>query len=143
MPFGLINTGNTFQHLMGQVLGDLPFCFMYVGDILIFSRDVSSHVDNLCEVFHLCQKHGLTIGLPKCEFSVSKIELLRHLLSATSCYPLSKHSTAFFAFPLPSDKLALQRFLGMNNIYRKFLLDAAKVLAPLKGLGKSLSWFPM
>ena len=47
MPFGLRNTSNTFQRLMDQVLGDLPFRFAYVDGILIFSRDLSSHVDNL------------------------------------------------------------------------------------------------
>ena len=30
-------------------------------------------LDNLQEVFCPCQKHGLTIGLPKCAFAVSKI----------------------------------------------------------------------
>ena len=30
-----------FQNLMDQVLGDLPFCFVYVDYILIFSQDLS------------------------------------------------------------------------------------------------------
>ena len=34
-------------------------------------------------------------------------------------------------FTVPSDKPALQRFLGMINFYRKFLRGAARVLAPL------------
>ena len=130
------------QRLVDQVLGDLPFCFISVDDILIFSKDLSSHVDHLLEVFILCRKHGLTIGLPKCKFAVSKIEFLDHLLSATGCSLLSKHSVAISAFPPPSDKPALQRFLGMINFYGKFLLGAARVLAPshmlLKGMGKSL-----
>ena len=50
-------------------------------------------------------------------------------------------------FHPPSDKPALQRFLGMLNFYRKFLRDAAQVLAPLtdplKGPGKSLIWSPV
>ena len=49
MPFGLRNTGYTFQHLMDQVLGDLQFCLFYLKYILIFSRDLSSHVDCLRE----------------------------------------------------------------------------------------------
>ena len=104
MPFGLLNAGNTFQRMMDLVLGELPFCFVYMEDILIFSKDLSSHVDNLWEVFYLCRKHGLTIGLPKCEFDGSKIEFLGHLLSASGCSPLLKHSAAISPFPPPSDK---------------------------------------
>ena len=113
MPFGLCNAGNTFQRMMDQVLWDLPFCFVYVDDILIFSKNLSLQVDHLHEVFLLCRQHGLTIGLPKCEFAVSKIEFLGHLLSPNGCSPLTKHSANIFAFPPPSDKPALQRFLGM------------------------------
>ena len=74
MPFGLRNAGNTFQRMMDLVLGKLPFCFVYADDILIFSKDLSSQVDNLQEVVCLCRKQGLMIGLPKCEFAVPKIE---------------------------------------------------------------------
>ncbi len=76
MPFGLRNAGNTFQRLMDQILGDLPFCFVYVDDILVFSKDLSSHVQHLRDVLLLCREHGLTIGLPKCQFAVSEIEFL-------------------------------------------------------------------
>ena len=51
LPFGLRNARNTFQRMMDQILGDLPFCFVYVDDILIFSPDEDTHVQNLCQVF--------------------------------------------------------------------------------------------
>ena len=73
LPFGLRNAGQTFQRMMDQIFGDLPFCFVYVDDILVFSKNISSHVSHLREVFELCRQHGLTIGLPKCEFAVSEI----------------------------------------------------------------------
>ena len=106
---------------MDQVLGDLSFCSVYLDNTLIFSQDLSSHVDHFQEVFRLCLKHGLTIGLPKSQFLVSKIEFLGHLIYANGCSPLDKHSAAISAFPPPSDKPTLQRFLGMLNFYRKFL----------------------
>ena len=28
LPLGLKNTGNSFQRMMDQILGDLPFCFV-------------------------------------------------------------------------------------------------------------------
>ena len=43
LPFGLRNAGQTFQWFMDQVLGGLPYCFLYVDDILVFSPDLSSH----------------------------------------------------------------------------------------------------
>ena len=89
IPLRLRNAGNTFQRLMDQVLGDLPCCFVYVDAILIFSKNLSSLIDHLREVFLPCRQHRLTIGLPKCKFSVSKIEFLGHLLSANSCSPLT------------------------------------------------------
>ena len=47
LPFELRNSGNTFQRMMVQILGDLPFCFVYVDDILTFSPDEDTHIQNL------------------------------------------------------------------------------------------------
>ena len=82
LPFGLINTGNTFQRMMDSILGDLPYCFTYVDNILLFSNSLEEHEDHLCQVLLLCREHGLTIGLPKCEFAMPEIEFLGHVLSA-------------------------------------------------------------
>ena len=124
--------------MMDFILGDLLYCFTYVYDVLVFSSMW------ICQVLLLCRQHGLTIGLPKCEFAIPEIEFLGHLLSATGCSPLVKDTAAISEFPAPTDKPALQRFLGMINFYRKFLRGAARVLAPLtnalKGTGKTLTW---
>ena len=144
LPFGLRNAGNTFQRMMDQILGNLPYCFVYIDDILIFSPDLQTHVQNLRDVLELCRVHGLTIGLSKCEFAVEETEFLGHHLSSSGLRPLSKHTSAITDFPPPSDKPGLQRFLGMINFYRRFLKNAAQILAPLtnalKGPGKSLLW---
>jgi len=36
MPFGLCNASQTFQRFMNELLGHLPFVFVYIDDILIF-----------------------------------------------------------------------------------------------------------
>ena len=119
----------------------------HVDDILVFSSSLEEHVEHLRQVLLLCRQHGVTIGLPKCEFALPEIEFLGHVLSAWGCSPLVKHTAAISDFPVPEDKPALQRFLGMVNFYRKFLRGAARILAPLtdalKGPGKSLTWTPI
>ena len=72
LPFGLRNTGKTFQRMMDQIPSNLPYCFLYIDDILVFSPDLHTHVQNLQDVLELCCAHGLMIGLGKCEFAVSK-----------------------------------------------------------------------
>ena len=47
LPFGLREAGNRFQRMMDQILGNLPYCFVYINDILVFSPDLSTHVQNL------------------------------------------------------------------------------------------------
>ena len=117
---------------------------MYVDDILVFSLDLTFLRVHLWEVLELCHLHGLTIGLPKCEFGVSEVEFLGHNLTSTGCRPLIKHTSAIKEFPIPTDKPALQRYLVMETFYRKFIKDAALILAPLtnalKGPDKLFVW---
>ena len=47
LPLGLRNAGNEFQRMMDQILGNLPYCFVYIDNILVFSPDLSTHVQNL------------------------------------------------------------------------------------------------
>ena len=39
-------------------------------------------------------------------------------------------------FPAPTDKVGVQRFLGLFNFFRRFVPAAAKILAPLSDLLK-------
>ena len=146
LPFGLRNAGNTFLRMMDQIQGNLPYYFVYINNILLFSPDLHTHVQNFQDVLELCRAHGLTISLGNCDFAVSKTKFLGHQLSSSGLRPLSKHTSAVTEFPPPLDKPGLQRFLGMINFYRRFLRNPAQVLAPLtntlKGPGKSLLWSP-
>ena len=45
--FGLRNAGATFQRMMDEILGDLPFCTVYIDDILVFSSSVKEHLEHL------------------------------------------------------------------------------------------------
>ena len=51
MPFGLKNEGQTFQRMMDNALGDLDFCFVYMDDLLVASKDKVEHVEHLWVIF--------------------------------------------------------------------------------------------
>ena len=39
LSFSLRNAGQMFQRIMDHIFGDVPFCFVYVDDILAFSKN--------------------------------------------------------------------------------------------------------
>ena len=94
LPFGLGNAGNTFQCMMDQILGNLSHCFVYIDDILIFSPDLTFHIQHLQDVLELCRAHCLTICLGKCEFAVWETEFLGLHLTNSGLHPLSQHTSS-------------------------------------------------
>ena len=144
MPFGLRNAAQTFQRLMDFIFGFLAFVFVYLDDLIIYSRDEKEHEDHLQQVLQLLSNNGLVINPAKCVFFQKEVEFLGHTVDSTGMRPLSRHVQAINNFPPPTDIKALQRFLGLVNFYRRFLAGAACFLKPLTdalaGSPKKLEW---
>ena len=53
MPFGLTGAPATFQKLMDVVMSglNLKVCLVYLDYIIVYSRDVETHLDRLRAVF--------------------------------------------------------------------------------------------
>ena len=51
MPFGLVNAPATFQRMMDNLLGELPFLLIYLDDIIIHSTSHEEHLNHLKKVF--------------------------------------------------------------------------------------------
>lgn len=126
MPFGLSNAAQTFQRFINEVLGGLDFCFPYLDDILVSSRDRTQHEQHLEQIFQRLKDYGLTINLSKCVLGVSKVNFLGYQVTEQGITPLPEKVQAISSFPLPQDKKSLRRFLGMLNYYHRFLPKAAE-----------------
>ena len=131
MPFGLRNSGNTFQRLMDRVGMDLPFVFVYLDDVLIASPDLATHLVHLRRVLERLREFGLVYNPAKCIFAKPSVPFLGHEVSAAGIKPLTRHVEAVASYPPPADKPALQRFLGLVNFFRRFIPGAAGILRPL------------
>ncbi len=144
MPFGLKNAAQAFQRLMDTVCQGLDFVFVYLDDILIFSRSEAEHKIHLRQLFERLQEHGLVISLAKCKFGVSEIDFLGHRVNQYGVTPLPGKVQAIREFPKPSTVKGLQEYLGMINFYHRFVPSAAAVMQPLfnatKGKTKLVKW---
>ena len=145
-PFGLKNAGQDFQRLMDEVLGDLPFCYVYLDDILVFSNTPEEHLDHLRQIFDLLSANGLVVNRPKCILGVTELDFLGFRVNQEGVTPLPEKVEAIRATKAPTTVKELQRFNGMVGYYRKHIRHAAHhmdfLFEALKGKPKKLNWTP-
>lgn len=131
MTFGLRNAGQTFQRFIDEVVRGFNFCFAYVDDILVYSRDPQQHAEHLRLLFHRLHQYGVVINPAKCVLGAAEVTFLGYRINAAGTFPPEDRIRALVDFAPPKTVQGVRRFLGMVNYYRRFLPDAAKYQAPL------------
>ncbi|XP_058223234.1 uncharacterized protein LOC131332942 [Rhododendron vialii] len=83
MPFGLTNAPATFMDLMNRIFRACldRFVFVFVDDILIYLPTEEEHQSHPTIVLELLRKHQLYAKLSKCEFWLSEVKFLGHVVS--------------------------------------------------------------
>ncbi|CAK1603484.1 unnamed protein product [Parnassius mnemosyne] len=138
MNYGLKNASQTFQRFVDEMTRELDFCYCYLDDFLIFSKDEAQHEVHLRKIFSILKGYGMLINTSKCVFGAREISFLGYSISASGTKPLDSKIEAIKKFPLPTDVRQLRRFLGMINFYRRFLPRMAEKQAPLNNLLKGV-----
>ena len=85
MPFGLTNTLVAFMVLMHRVFQPYldQFVVVFVDDILIYSNSEEEHEDHLRIVLQALREHQLYAKFSKCEFRLTEVRFLGHVVSAS------------------------------------------------------------
>ena len=88
MPFGLKNTGATYQRLMDKVLAPIlgRNVYAYVDDMVVLSKERMQHVADLEELFVTIYKYRLKLNPEKCVFGVEAGKFLGFMLTETVSY---------------------------------------------------------
>ena len=78
VPFGLKSAPNFFQKEMNTILADLigKCVFVYIDDILVFSKNETDHIRHLQLVFDRLRNSGLKLKPTKCAFGLPEVKLL-------------------------------------------------------------------
>ena len=134
MPFGMRNAAQSFQRFIDQILRDLPFCYVYIDDLLIAGPDLETHRDNVREVLRRLQANGLVLNPSKCVFAAPSLDFLSHTVSTGGIVPKPERVQVIRNFKPPTSLRKLREFLGMVNFYRRFIPNAADTLQPLTSL---------
>ncbi|XP_023314763.1 uncharacterized protein LOC111693661 [Trichogramma pretiosum] len=131
MTFGLKNAGQTFQRFMDEVTRGLPFCYVYIDDILVYSRSKEEHKQHLRQLFARLHEYGLVLNADKCKFGLDSVQFLGYTVSTDGIRPPAERIQAIVDYPLPKTAQGLRRFIGKFDFYRRFIPHASELEAPL------------
>ncbi|GJY54308.1 putative reverse transcriptase domain-containing protein [Tanacetum coccineum] len=84
MPFGLTNAPAVFMDLMNRVCKPYldRFVIVFIDDILIYSKSRKEHEGHLKLILKLLKEEELYAKFSKCEFWLSKVQFLGHVIDS-------------------------------------------------------------
>ena len=83
MPFGLKNTGSTYQRMMTKMFESQlgKTLEVYIDDMVVKSKLVSEHLVDLANVFKILRGHKLRLNASKCSFGVGSGKFLGYMVT--------------------------------------------------------------
>lgn len=138
LPFGLSNSGASFQALMDRIFAPYlnKWLLVYIDDIAIMSNSPEEHEQHLRTVFDLLRLHKLQVRRDKCEFNQPELVYLGHIVGRAGVRMDPRKIEAVRAWPTPTSATELRQFLGLTNYFRRFIQGYSSLVAPLIALLK-------
>ena len=123
MPFGLTNAPTAFIDLMHRVFQPFldRFVVVFVDDILIYSKSEEDHEDHLRIVLQTLREHHMYAKFSKCEFWLTKVRFLGHVVSASGVSVDSKNVKAVMSWEKLKSVFEIHSFIGLAGYYRRFI----------------------
>jgi hypothetical protein len=135
MSFGLTNAPAFFMYLMNNVFMDYldKFIVVFIDGILIYSQNEQEHEEQLRKVLQRLCDCQLYAKLSKCEFWISKVLFLGHIINRDGLVVDSK-KVAYSRLESTKNVRGIKSFIGMVGYYRRFIKGFSKIDKPMTAL---------
>ena len=136
MSFELTNAPAAFMDLMHRVFQPYldQFVVVFVDDILIYSQSEWEHEYHLRVVLQLLRDHQLYTKFCKCEFWLTEVRFLGHVVSALGVSLDPEKVKTVMGWERPKSVFEIRSFLGLAGHYRRFIEDFSRIAAPMTRL---------
>ena len=114
---------------------------IYQDDLTVFSKERSSHVGHLRQIFERCSKFGIYLNPAKSVLGIEEGKLLGHIINKDGVKIDPQRIEAIRKIPLPKNVKALQSFNGHINFIRRFIPNLAELMKPMQALLKKNAKF--
>jgi hypothetical protein len=138
MPFGLTNAPSYFMNMMNKVFMEFldKFVIVFIDDILIYSKSNEEHETHLRAILEKLREHKLYAKFSKCEFWLSEVGFLGHIVTKDGIAVDPAKVTAVTEWEPPKNVGEIRSFLGLAGYYRRFIENFSKIAKPMTELLK-------
>ncbi|GJU88448.1 putative reverse transcriptase domain-containing protein [Tanacetum coccineum] len=136
MPFGLTNAPEVFVDLMNRICKPYldRFVIVFIDDILIYSKSRKEHEGYLKLIMRLLKKEELYAKFSKCEFWLSKVQFLGHVIDSEGIHVDPAKIESIKDWVSPKTPTEICQFLGLAGYYRRFIKGFSKIARPMTKL---------
>nr|GEU61821.1 putative reverse transcriptase domain-containing protein [Tanacetum cinerariifolium] len=122
MPFGLTNAPAVFMDLMNRIFHEYleKFVIVFIDDILIFSKSKEEHEHHLRTVLQTLRQEKLYAKFSKCEFWLSSVAFLGHIVSAEGITMDPAKVEAITKWPRPTSVTEGEKFVWNEEREKSF-----------------------
>ncbi|GJV03674.1 putative reverse transcriptase domain-containing protein [Tanacetum coccineum] len=119
MPFGLTNAPVVFMDLMNRVCKPYldKLVIVFIDDILIYLEDKKEHKEYLRAILELFKKEKLYAKFSKCEFWISKVQFLGHVIDSRGIHVDPAKIESIKDWASPKTPMEIYQFLGLAGYY--------------------------
>ncbi|CAL9004172.1 unnamed protein product [Prunus brigantina] len=148
MPFGLKNTGATYQRLVNRIFAQHIGSIMevYVDDMLVKSRTAEGHLENLALMFGILKSYRMRLNPTKCAFGVASGKFLGFMISQRGIEANPDKIKAIIDMETPKTQKDIQSLTGRVAALTRFISKATDKCVPffkaLKGGKHQIVWTP-
>lgn len=129
MPFGLTNAPAAFMNLMHRIFWKYlgQFVIVFIDDILVYSKTREDHEVHLENVLETLRGHHLYAKFSKCEFWLSKVKFLGHVISSEGISVDPSKIDSVLNWQRPTSVTEIRSFLGLAGYYRRFVEGFSRI----------------
>ena len=146
MPFGLKNTGSTYQRMTTKMfepqLG--KNVEVYIDDMVMKSKLVSEHLADLTSIFEVLREHKLRLNASKCSFGMGSGKFLGYIVTHRGIEVNPDQIKAINSLQPPQNPKEVQKLTGMMATLNWFISRSAERCKPfflLLHKWKEFEWF--
>ncbi|XP_020236380.1 uncharacterized protein LOC109815959 [Cajanus cajan] len=136
MPFGVTNAPAIFIDYMNRIFRPFldKFVVVFIDDILVYSGSMEEHKEHLKIVLQVLKEKQIFAKLSKCEFWLSEVKFLGHVISAQGIAVDPTKVEAVLRWERPKSVTEVRGFMGLAGYYRRFIEGFPKIVMPLTQL---------